>query len=325
MPRSLRGLLVASSATALLASVPLALPSTAQACSIAEGIWSTLPADGEMLASNSAIRLSGSFSLDAIQVEVDLEAGSTVVVPDDSFPSLGLYATAYRLEPAPAEGSQVTLRYCPFEDPEQCSGFETYSWTIGPPDDQAPSPAADLEFGIYDHQDVDGSGNSCDSSRSDLTLYIHVNTPSEDGAGSLRLALFEIFDAQTEELHAAIFNGIDPAGGPEDAQWSFAEGVLTEPLSESTCVQVTMLDLAGHRSEPIRTCAPHHVVADPVQEPDGSLPIPQEPIWEDFADVDAPVGDEGCGCQTGGDRETPLLPVALGIGLLGLRRRRATR
>ena len=325
MPRSIRGLLVALGATSLVASALLALPSPARACSLAEGIWATLPADGQTLASGSALRLSGSFSLDQVEVEVDLETGSTTLVADDSFPSAGLYSTTYRLEPAPAEGSQVTLRYCPFEDPEQCSGLDAYSWTIGPADEETPGPAADLEFGIYDHQDIDDSGNSCGGSISDLTLYIHASTPSEDGSGSPRLALVEVLDAQSDELHSAILREVEPGGGALDVQASFGEGVLSEPLSESTCVQVTMLDLAGHRSEPVRACAPHHVVADPEQEPDGEPSIPDEPIWEDFADIDAPVGDEGCSCRTEEGEGSPLVPWGLAVGLLGLRRRRRAR
>lgn len=300
----------------------VAVPRVADACSPLFGVSRTTPEDGESLPAGSQLLLQGFFDEDMLHLRVDGEPAS--LVRDSSFPGQTGQRIAYRVEPAPAVGSTVTLYECDAPELDQCSDPPSWSWPVSDADQTPPATADELEFGIYDHTDVDTSGDTCSSGELlDMTIYVHTTAPAEDGTGAPRKVLVEILDADQRAVLGERLLSVPVTGGMLDTQLSFTEGVIGSPLAESTCVQVTVVDMAGLAAEPLVSCMADHVGADPDQGPGTDIFPPDEPQWDELVDPDAPRRDT-CACRTdasGGSLAPLLLVLGMVLGL-GSRRRR---
>jgi MYXO-CTERM domain-containing protein len=316
---------------ALLAAPTWIAPRSVNACSIGDGIWSTEPDSGAALPTGSRLFLYGYFEL--VDVLVDVDGMPATLVLDPELPRTGSGA-AYRIEPPPPEGANVTVYECYAEDPTQCELPEppmtVLSWTVTAADTTTPEAARTLEFGIYDHADfvIDDSCTEGEISY-DVTIYAHLELVTEDGPGAARQALIEVIDAEDGTVWATRLRPVAPAGGPIDLDISFEVGELPESLEGAVCMRVTALDLAGYLAEPLTVCEPLGVVVDADQSAVPGDEAPAEPDWDAFDEPDAEEEeasvDRGCACTA----HPQALPGSLLFGLVGLglraRRRRSRR
>jgi MYXO-CTERM domain-containing protein len=313
----------------LVATALVSAPAPARACSLADGIWSTEPDSGAALPAGSRVFIEGNFEL--AMLTVDIDGTPATLTLDPSLPDRSYYGAAYRIEPPPPEGSTVTLAHC--YDPANCEGVaETWSFSVTAADTVAPAAALDLEFGIYDHTDIDTGSDSCGSGQIlDITIFAHVSLAAEDGAGAPRQALVEVIDATSDTVLRSENVKVGPTMEEltSDLSFSFEAGELPEPLAESVCMRVTVLDLAGNIAEALTSCEPHHVVANADQATVYVPFAPDEPAWDEFPDAasDSTPLDRGCACGTQPGAQGAV--ALLGLGLLGLglrtRRRRSER
>ncbi len=305
-------------ATLLVAPAWLSTPSPAHACSIGDGVWETRPDSGGVLPVGSHVFIMGVFESESLIVDID---GQPATLTRDEGLAMRLYGASFHLEPPATEGATVTLRHCRSGDPASCDDAPTWAWRAVAPDVEAPAAATGLEVGIYDHTDIDTTGDSCSNGELlDTTIYIHADAEPGDPEGAPRQVVIDVASAADGRVIESRLLDLSPAAREIDTTISFVDGLVEQPLAESVCVRVTTLDLAGNVAATLESCEADNVAVDPVQEPDGnSFFVPDEPHWASFVDADGPLR-ESCACHTNNPGPGGLGVLLLAV--LGLRRRR---
>lgn len=327
---------------ALLTAAP-----RAHACTpLPEGVFSTIPADGQKYPGNAAVILQGQgISLTDASVTVDgkpatlKDAHSTPGFSDSGF--FGVF-----VEPAPAVGQSVVIAGT-FCMPGSGCPPVTLHYQATAASDQFPEPVKISEIDVHDYPDFKSSGGDCQSD-SDFALWLHLESPIPDQA-TAGVVLYEI-------------TGIPGFGGEPDfvargivtAEWNprlairrLGPAPQGQPPPDWKSFSVMTFYSTGygapHTVSPTGIC---HYRTDMV--PTSGFP-PAEPMWT-AADIypDGPcdatmgtgsasagaggqtAGDQvvgGCGCSVAGEDE-PIsgifgaLVLALGATMRIVRRRR---
>lgn len=293
----------------------------AEACSPIDGIWSAIPDHGGPLPSGSRLLLAGSFDPGSIAITIDGDPAT--LMRDDGLPVKGGFGAAFAIAPTPPEGAVVELRNCSWGSP-RCDGADVWTWPVLAPDATAPAPVLGLEYGIYDHVDLDTSGNSCGNGETfDATIYAHATVPGEAAGGAIRQALFQVLDLERDVVLGEVMLDVPSDGGRVDAVLGVPADA-PEPLEGRLCVLATVLDLSGNRSEPVSSCDPHHVAIDPDQEePEYANGLPEEPDWDAFEELEGDDGltRQGCACTADRGRAGPAVLAGLVLLVAGSCRR----
>ncbi len=338
---------------AALTAIPLLTASPrAHACTpLPEGVFSTIPAEGQKYPANAAVILQGQgISLTDASVTVDGKPATLKDVSTTLLSETDLFGVT--VEPTPVAGQNVVITGtfcgvgsgCPMV---ALHYLATAAIAALPP------PVEPVGFDVYDYPDFKSGGGDCQSD-SDFAWWVRLKSPIPDPAkdGAVMYVIEGYTPAQSEGPTFKARGFVTASWNPVVTIRQYVGILGGEPLPESTCFSVETYDSAGNHSSSVKSlCKPCNYRADMV--PISGLP-PAEPMWT-AADIypggmcdslttgtggasagaggsggGKTAGDQvvgGCGCSVTGE-EAPIsgifgaLVLALGAMMRIVRRRR---
>jgi hypothetical protein len=333
-------------------------PNQAEACSPPlPSLDGSVPNNGGIHPANAPILLQGyNLQTDAIKATIDGQPAKVAKVfsAASAASSLFLGQTTIGLTPAPQPGQKVTLKgqVCQGFGPENKCTLDL-SFTAGPEDLTAPPATESVEFDVHEYVGLASDPGSC-FPPTDVAYYVRLKAPADSEATSYWM--IDGYDAATGKT--LIFSTFRQRSQADKLVLRFDDKALQgAALPSGICVEVTGVDLAGNKTQPLRACKPCRFRKDTQLQPSSS-PI-DEPSWTDAdivpggaCDAGGPGGsggsagvggsggsgqsgsgsglngvssDEGGGCSVGGPGGRSTGAGALLLGLLLLARRRLAR
>ena len=275
---SFRSCLVVPFAALAALAVTAAAP-RAHACSpLPEGIYGTVPTDGQKYPGNAAVILQGQgISPTQATVTVDGQPATLKDVSKSRFGEIGVLGVV--VEPTPTAGQNVVITGTFCEPAVMCPPVTLhYEATAA---DTTPPPAISLTaFNAYDYPDFKSSGGDCQSN-SDFAWWLHLATPTPDQAtdGAVFYSVEGYRDASLAGGPSFTALGYVQEGwNPIVTIRSTLDNLDGKAIPDAACFRVKAYDSAGNTpsvsSELL--CKPCNYRVDTVAS---SGSAPKEPTW----------------------------------------------